>query len=270
MRDRVSLGDCREILPRIPDESIDLVLTDPPYNTGLRASNTTRLTHFFDDALPPDEYRALARTVSAELFRVLRQDRAIYVFMGWRSVGLWVDELSRAGFTLKNLIVWDKVVPGLNFQNYRHCHETLIYGVKGQRFPKNKGTGDDAYKDVWRIRRELRHPSREEFHHETMKPLPLVRRPIEHSSEPGQLVLDPFAGSGSVCVAARMLGRHYIGIERDPAYCRLARERLAHAADSSFPSPIDLRPCKAAIRPRPGNRRLRWRRREPTSGRGKP
>src|SRR5258706_5872079 len=108
--------------------------------------------------------------------------------MGWKSLGVWLDELSRAGFRLKNVIVWDKVLHGLNYQNYAYTHEFLIFAVKGRFFPRNRG-GGDCFKDLWRISRAARHESAATPHHETVKPFEVVRRPIEHASEPGDLVL---------------------------------------------------------------------------------
>src|SRR4029079_5775254 len=163
MREQLLLGDCTKRLAEIGDGVVDLILTDPPYNTGMTARNATRLQNFFHDAYEPDEYELLARTVARECYRILKDDRACYVFMSWRSLGVWLDALSAAGFRLKNLIVWDKVVAGLNYQNYAHTHELLIFAAKGRFLPRNKGIGDDQGRDVWRIRRETRHARAEVF-----------------------------------------------------------------------------------------------------------
>jgi DNA modification methylase len=249
-REQLLLGDCTKRLAEIDDGAVDLVLTDPPYNTGMTARNATRLQNFFHDSYAPEEYRTLARTVARECYRILKDERACYVFMNWRSLGVWLDALSAAGFRLKNLIVWDKVVPGLNYQNYAHTHELLIFAAKGRFLPRNKGTGDDQGRDVWRIRRETRHARAEEFHHETMKPAALVRRPIEHASLPGEVVCDPFMGSGTTCAVAKTLGRGYIGIELDPQFFSLAATRIA-AAGAPFAAGDD---CHASRRTRPGAR----------------
>lgn len=225
VENRVLYGDCRDQLPKLASGSVDLVLTDPPYNTGL-TSGSTRLRHFFDDALPISEYRQLARTVCAELYRVLINDRAAYVFINWKSLGVWLDALAGSGFRLKNCVVWDKVLHGLNYQNYAYTHEFLIFAVKGRFHPRNRGRGDDSFKDLWRISRAARQKSAAVPHHETVKPFEVVRRPIEHASSPGDLVLDPFAGSGTTCVVAKALDRRYIGIERDADYYRFCLRRL--------------------------------------------
>jgi len=231
MRNRLLLGDSTERLREIPDQSVDLVLTDPPYNTGIKASASgTRFRNFFDDALSPEEYVELGRTIARELYRVLKADRAVYVFINWKSLAIWLEELSRAGFRVKNVIVWDKVVHGMNYQNYAYTHEFLIFAVKGKFRPKNKETSDDSYRDLWHIQRELRQPRNDEFHHETVKPVALVRRPIEHASERGDLVLDPFFGSGRILVVAKELGRDYLGIERDPRFHAMGVQSLRECA----------------------------------------
>src|SRR5258706_16422740 len=110
--------------------------------------------------------------------------------MGWKSLGVWLDELSRAGFRLKNVIVWDKIVHGLNYQNYAYTHEFLIFAVKGRFHPRNRLHNDGSYRDVWHVTREMRREPSDAPHHETVKPFEIVRRPIEHGSEVGDLVLD--------------------------------------------------------------------------------
>lgn len=225
MDNLILLGDCTKRLSELESESIDLVLTDPPYNTGIR-QHATRLHNFFEDALSPDEYRDLAATVSQELYRVLKADRAAYMFINWRSLGVWLDRLAGAGFRLKNCIVWDKLLHGLNYQNYAHRHEFLIFAVKGRFFPKNGGDGD-GFSDLWRIRRTTVQERAAVPHHETVKPEAVVRRPIEHASSPGDLVLDPFAGTGTTCAVAKALGRRYIGIEKNPDYYRICLRRLS-------------------------------------------
>jgi modification methylase len=256
MREQLLLGDCTKRLGEIEDGAVDLILTDPPYNTGMTARNSSRLQNFFHDAYSPEEYRTLARAVARECYRILKDDRTCYVLMNWRSLGVWLDALSGAGFRLKNLIVWDKVVPGLNYQNYAHTHELLIFAAKGRFLPRNKGTGDDQGRDVWRVRRETRHARAEEFHHETMKPAGLVRRPIEHASVPGEVVCDPFMGSGTTCAVAKTLGRGYIGVELDPQFFSLAAMRSA-AAGALFATDDD---CSASRRTPPRARRTRSRR----------
>jgi site-specific DNA-methyltransferase (adenine-specific) len=188
------------------------------------------------------------------LFRILKPDRAAYVFMGWRSLGVWLDAFSAAGFRLKNVIVWDKVVHGLNWQNYAHTHEFVIFAVKGRFYPDNKQYDDEAWKDIWRIKRQLSRTSAQVAHHETVKPLELIRRPIEHATVPGDIVLDPFAGTATTCVAAKSLGRRYIGIEREKAYYEVGCARLLEVS-----SPLTTDDCRAKPARCSTRRRIRCR-----------
>lgn len=254
--ERLLLGDATTRLAEIPDASVDLILTDPPYNTGMTARSGTKLRQFFDDAYSPDEYRALATTTARECYRILKDDRACYVFINWKSLAVWLEELSAAGFRLKNVIVWDKVIQGLNIKNYAHTHEFLIFAVKGRFFPRNKGTGTDAGRDLWRVRRETRHRRQTDFHHETVKPLPLVMRPVEHATERGEIVCDPFMGTGTTCVAAKVLGRGYVGIELDARYFTIAASRI-RAAGCEPARLVGKDACSAARRLNPRQRTRR-------------
>jgi DNA modification methylase len=226
VENRILFGDCRRHLADLESRSIDLVVTDPPYNTGMVAGSS-RLHQFFNDALPLDDYQTLARDVSVHLYRVLRDDRATYVFINWKSLGIWCQAMTAAGFRVKNCVVWDKVQHGLNYQNYAHTHEFLIFATKGRYFPRNRAARDGSFKDIWHVSRAVRQVSAGIPHRETVKPFEVVRRPIEHGSEQGDLVLDPFAGSGTTCAVAKALGRSYIGIEWNADYYRLCLRRLA-------------------------------------------
>ena len=259
IKERLLLGDSTKRLAEIDDASVDLILTDPPYNTGMTAKSGTRLTNFFDDRYSPEEYCALARTTARECWRILKEDRGCYVFVNWRSLGVWLDALSSARFRLKNVIVWDKIVHGLNYQNYAHTHEFLIFAAKGRFFPRNKDTGDDQHRDLWRICREIRHARPGEFHHETVKPVTLVRRPIEHATVLGDVVCDPFMGSGTACLVAKILGRGYIGIELDPRFFSLAATRIANASRGDHPVLVRDN-CHASRRAKPVLRMRRARR----------
>lgn len=98
MTERLLLGDLTKRLAEIDGTSVDLILTDPPYNTGMTAKNGTRLSNFFDDNYSLEEYRALARTTARECYRILKADRGCYVFVNWRSLGVWLDALAAANF----------------------------------------------------------------------------------------------------------------------------------------------------------------------------
>lgn len=228
--------DCLEGMKQISDETIDLILTDPPYNTGMSISSSTGKTrrfnnkhnnylgNFFDDDYADEDYLNLIQKVCINLFRVLKNNKAGYIFMNWKKLGLWIDELTNVGFKVKNVIIWDKVVHGLNYQNYAYTHELIIFFVKGNFFPNNKQ--EKYYKDVWNIQREINNFNDKE-HHETVKNIKVVRLPIIHASNEGDLILDPFIGSGTTAVACKQLGRNFIGFEKEEKYVDIANKRLA-------------------------------------------
>ncbi len=208
---KVYCMDCFEGLKKIPNNSVDLILTDPPYNTGMNSKVTSpknhptvrfnsnkntkkpRLFGFFNDSYNDESYFNLVNNSCNEFYRVLKDNKAIYIFINWKSLGLWLNCLENAGFKNKNVIVWDKVVHGLNYQNYAYTYELIIFSVKGNFFPKNKDK--KYYKDVWHIKRIV-NTSSEEGHHETEKRLEVLRVPILHSSKQGEIVLDAFVGGG--------------------------------------------------------------------------
>jgi len=112
---------------------VDLVLTDPPYNTGIKASPSgTRFRNFFDDRALAGGLPATRPNNRAGALPRPQDGRGCYVFMGWKSLGVWLDELSRAGFRLKNVIVWDKVVHGMKLPELRLHPRVLDLRREGQ------------------------------------------------------------------------------------------------------------------------------------------
>lgn len=191
-------------------------------------SSSTRLKNFFNDSYTYEEYTALVGEVTRELYRILKNDSAAYVFINWKSYPIWYLFLQQAGFSIKNLIIWDKVVHGLNYQNYAYRHEFCIFGVKGHFLPTTNSTPNYRH-DVWKLRRDM---GKSIEMHETMKPVELVKIPIMHATDVGDTVLDPFLGSGTTALAAKLLGRHYIGIEREKEYVDIAQARVDHVNNS--------------------------------------
>lgn len=144
---------------------------------------------------------------------------------------LWIDNLEKEGFKIKNVIVWDKVVHGLNYQNYAYTYEMIIFFVKGDFFPNNKSLEDNKngyYKDIWHIKRDMGNSNIIE-HHETIKQINVVRIPIQHLTKEGDIILDAFAGSGTTGVACKQLKRNYILIEKEPKYIEIINKRLSQS-----------------------------------------
>jgi DNA modification methylase len=212
-------GDCRDILPSLPRESVDLIVTDPPYGRGWQSGRRLRKLEVIagdDGTLDVPEALGLA-------LRTLRDRRHIYVFGGFDLSGLPV------GGTCE--LIWDKQVigPGDLTLPWGPQHESITFGVHCNR-PSHRAAGDGRL--AARLRRgsilRVPRPDRERnVRHQTPKPVLLLRMLIESSSIIGETVLDPFMGSGSTLVAARLEGRKAIGIDSDERHCAAATAWLS-------------------------------------------
>lgn len=206
-----------ELLGRIDDESIDLVLTDPPYNMDYSGrGKINEFEGFANDNLTPEEHSIWFDGILAEMHRVMKQNSAIYVCIDYRNYAR-IYPLIEKYFTIKNCIVWDKMSIGMG-ASYRFQHEFIIYAVKGKpalNFVKRN------VPDIWHCKRESG-----KYKHPTQKPLELMKLPIEYSSNRGDLVLDPFAGSFTTALACKQLDRNFISSEIDVKYCEIGKQRL--------------------------------------------
>lgn len=203
---RFVLGDCLSVLPSFPAESIDLVLTDPPY-----------LVNFHDRSgrsIANDKNSDWLAPAFAELFRVLRPDAFCVSFYGWSKVDLFFRAWRQAGFRVVGHFVFTKSYAS-STSYVRYQHESAYLLAKG-----NPSHPAQPLADVlpWKYTGNRLHP--------TQKPVSVLAPLVAAFSRPGEIVLDPFAGSGSTCVAAAQLGRRYIGIEMDAKYHAAARQRL--------------------------------------------
>lgn len=210
--------DCFELMSEIPDESVDLVVTDPPYNMGYSGrGKVNEFSDFANDNLTPEEHTRWFKDVLKELHRILKNNTAIYIFIDFRNYSRLYNAIEEY-FCIKNCIVWDKTSIGMG-QCYRFQHEFIIYAHKGKptlNFPKRNVS------DVWHIKRA----NTRQYKHPTQKPLDVIKLPIMYSSNPGDVVCDPFLGSGTTAVACKELKRNFIGSELDNNYCDIAVERL--------------------------------------------
>ena len=210
---KIIQGDCREILRKLPDESVDLLLTDPPYGMRYRAKKWGR-------PMQGDGDLSWFRPFIREAYRVLRPNTHAYLFCNEYGLTTFRVEMAAAGFRVKRLLVWvkDQHTAGDLGGDYANRTEYLLFGHKGRRLLN--GHRDANVLFFKRAGRKRDHP--------TEKPEDMLRYLIQKSSAPGELVLDPFAGSGTTCRAAKDLGRRFLGIEIDHAYAKIARKRLAH------------------------------------------
>jgi site-specific DNA-methyltransferase (adenine-specific) len=205
-RNTVLHGDCIEIMQRLPRESADLILTDPPYLARYRSRDGQRVRN--------DDNARWLRPAFAEMHRLLKRDAFCISFYGWHKADLFIGAWRAAGFRIVGHIVFRKrYASSARFLRYEHESAYLL--AKGDVAPPA-----DPVADVidWVYTGNRLHP--------TQKPVEILRPLVEAFSPRGGLVLDPFCGSGSTLVAARGLGRDYLGIELDAGHHATAARRL--------------------------------------------
>ncbi len=219
---KIILGDCLEKLKELEDGSIDLIVTDPPYNLGYAGrGKINSFDVFANDNVDEEEHNKWFTLVLKEFYRLLKDDTGLYIWIDWRNYARFYMLIS-GYFDIKNCIIWDKKSIGMGHR-FRFQHEMCIYAEKGKATLNLK---EKNVPDVWSVYRV-----KEKYQHPTQKPQELMERCIEYSSKEGDVVLDPFVGSGTTCVAAKDLKRKYIGIELDEKYIKITNERLSGAQD---------------------------------------
>ncbi len=244
--DTILSGDCREVLARLPAASIDLIFADPPYNLQLRGDlfrpNMTRVDAVDDDwdrFTDFAAYDAFTREWLAGCRRVLKDTGTLWVIGSYHNIYRVGAILQDLGYWILNDVVWIKTNPMPNFRGTRfaNAHETLIWAQKQQgarytfHYHAMKALNEGLQMRSDWLLPICAGPERIRLNgakaHATQKPEALLYRVILASSSPGEVVLDPFFGSGTTGAVARRLGRRWIGIERDPAYIEVARARIA-------------------------------------------
>ena len=211
--------DCIEGMKSIPDESIDLIVTDPPYLMKYKTGHRKDKNHKFCSEIFGDDNPDLIKNYVQECYRILKNNTACYMFCNTNKVDVFKLELERAGFNIKNMIIWVKNnhTAGDLVAQYGKKYEILFYVNKG-RCPIRNG----RITDVW----EFPRVSGKNQLHQNQKPVDLILQCIEKSSDPGALVFDGFMGSGTTAIACLKTDRHYIGYELDPEYHKIAQNRI--------------------------------------------
>jgi len=245
--DEVLVGDCVAALKRLPPASVHAIFADPPYNLQLKGA-LHRPDHSLVDAVDDawDQfsdfaaYDAFTRAWLSECRRVLRRDGTIWVMGAYHNVFRLGTALQDLGFWVLNDVIWRKANPMPNFRGRRftNAHETLIWAARGQEskhrfnYQQMKALNDDLQmRSDWFIplctgHERLRDEAGAKLH-PTQKPEALLHRVILACTAPGEVILDPFLGSGTTAAVARRLGRRFIGIERDAGYAQAAVARVA-------------------------------------------
>lgn len=252
--DQILHGDCLEILNSLPERSVDLVFADPPYNLQLQDTlwrpNMTRVAAV-DDAWDQfasfAEYDAFSRNWLSSCRRLLKDDGAIWVIGSYHNIYRLGAILQDLGYWILNDVIWLKTNPMPNFRGVRftNAHETLLWASKSRRarytfnhHAMKALNADLQMRSDWLLPicsgpERLKVDGKKA--HSTQKPQALLYRVLLSSTNPGDVVLDPFFGSGTTGAVAKKLHRRWIGIELDAAYIQIAQDRL----DAIEPEPYD-------------------------------
>ncbi|MFC7053588.1 site-specific DNA-methyltransferase [Hansschlegelia quercus] len=245
--DTILIGDCVAELEKLPPASVDLVFADPPYNLQLQGDlrrPDQSLVDAVDDAWDQFEsfqaYDIFTRAWLLAVRRVLKPTGTLWVIGSYHNIFRVGSALQDLNFWILNDVVWRKTNPMPNFRGRRftNAHETMIWAAKGAdskgytfNYEALKAGNEDLQpRSDWLIpicngAERLKSESGVKVH-PTQKPEALLARVLLSASKPGDVVLDPFFGSGTTGAVAKRLGRHYIGVERDRDYAAAARARI--------------------------------------------
>jgi DNA modification methylase len=243
---RFICGDAALSIKEFPAESVDLIIADPPYNLGKDYGNNRDLRAW-------REYEKFTKTWLTEAVRTLKPSGTIYVFMGVRFISnLFLIMEEEFGLVLNGWITWHYTQGMGRKRGFSPRHEDILYFTKGDLFTfnldevripqkyyrkRNNMSGANPG-DVWQFS-HVHYCSAEREPHPTQKPEALMERMILASSNEGDLVLDPFVGSGTTCRVADALNRRWIGIDLNPEYIEMSQKRVQEKS-TMFDS-IDLR-----------------------------
>ena len=246
--DRIIKGDCINAMRALPDACVDMVFADPPYNLQLggdlfrpEGGRVDAVDNDWDKFDSLATYDAFSKAWLAEAHRILKPNGTLWVIGSYHNIFRVGAVLQDEGFWILNDIIWRKANPMPNFKGTRftNAHETLIWASKGE-----KARYTFNYRAMKTLNDELQMRSDWTFPicggqerikrngtkaHPTQKPEALLYRVLLATTKPGDIVLDPFFGTGTTGAVAKRLGRHWIGIEREQNYIDVAEERIEAA-----------------------------------------
>jgi modification methylase len=264
--DQILLGDCLRLMRMLPPASVHCVFADPPYNLQLKGelrrpddSLVDGVDEDWDRFADYDAYDRFTREWLTEARRLLRKDGTIWVIGAYHNIFRIGAILQDLGFWILNDVIWRKSNPMPNFRGRRftNAHETLIWAARGRdsrhrfNYQAMKALNDDVQmRSDWFFPlctgpERLRNAHGLKLH-PTQKPEALLHRILLASTAPGEIVLDPFAGTGTTAAVARRLSRSFIGIERHPAYAEAAIGRV-RAVRPAPPESVATTPTKRDI-----------------------
>lgn len=256
--DKIICGEAIENMKNIPDSTIDLIIADPPYNLSqgseIKWESGSNLPGFGGswkkvieswDNMPLNDYISFTKAWLKEAKRILKPTGSIWVFGTYHNIGIINLMFQTLGIEIINEVVWYKrnAFPNLAGRRLTASHETLLWGHAGSDKKREyffDYAGSKSFYDpsdlmkaagkqmrtVWDIPNNKARDELKYGKHPTQKPLSVCKRIISIASKPGDLVLSPFSGAGSECVAAKELGRHYLGIELEEEYVKISETRL--------------------------------------------
>jgi modification methylase len=240
-------GDCIEMMNSLPENSVDLIFADPPYNLQLKGDlhrpDNSKVDAVDDEWDQFDSFRAYDDFTTEWLKaarRILKPNGAIWVIGSYHNIFRVGSALQNQGFWILNDVVWRKSNPMPNFRGKRftNAHETMIWASKseGAKYTFNyealKALNEGIQmRSDWVLpictgHERLKNENGDKAH-PTQKPESLLHRLLVGSTNPGDVILDPFFGTGTTGAVAKMLGRNFIGIEREEAYRKVAEKRIA-------------------------------------------
>lgn len=244
---RILAGDCIEVMNALPENSVDLIFADPPYNLQLKGDlhrpDNSKVDAVDDDWDQFDSFRAYDEFTTEWLKaarRILKPNGAIWVIGSYHNIFRVGAALQNQGYWILNDVVWRKSNPMPNFRGKRftNAHETMIWASKseGAKYTFNyealKALNEGVQmRSDWVLpictgHERLKNENGDKAH-PTQKPESLLHRVLVGSTNPGDVILDPFFGTGTTGAVAKMLGRNFIGIEREEAYRKVAEKRIS-------------------------------------------
>lgn len=225
---KIYLGDSLELTKEVDTNSIDLIITDPPFAIDFK-SKKGNYNRTYSNVI--EGYKEVSKTDYAEFtkqwifqaYRILKNTGSIYIFSGWNNLKDILIALDDAGFITLNHLIWKYQFGVFTRRKYVTSHYHILYAVKDDK--KYKFNKIEHYpEDVWIINREYWHYKKKT---PTKLPTKLVEKILHYSSDKGDIIFDPFLGSGTVAVVSKAMGRKYLGFEIVKDYFDFAKERLA-------------------------------------------
>lgn len=241
--DSIKLGDCVELMSAMPPRVVDLVITDPPFAIDFKANRANynrtgnRVLEGYNE-ISENDYQSFTIAWMRQATRLLKDSGSMYIFSGWNHLKEILIAIDECQLTTINHVIWKYQFGVVTKRKYVTSHYHCLYVCKDDRkrrfYPYERfGKGDKTasggsahYKDkedVWQIKREYWQGDKKT---PTKLPYELIKKILAYSSAEGDVVMDPFLGSGQVAVVSKMERRHYIGFEIVPEYYNFALERI--------------------------------------------